>query len=78
MMFQNPAAAWALIALAVPVLIHMLVRRRSKATPFPTAPLHSRDPAGFDRAAHAPKTAPLLLIRIGVLGAAAAAIAGPF
>ena len=77
MTWGMPAAAWALLALAVPVLIHTLVRRRSMPTPFPTLRFipHTRL-ASIER--RALEDVALLTVRLGVLAAAAAAVAAPF
>lgn len=77
MIWGTPAAGWALMALAVPVLIHTLVRRRAKPTPFPTLRFlpHTRL-ASIER--RALEDVVLLTIRLGVLAAAIAAIAAPF
>ena len=77
MIWGTPAAAWALLALAVPVLVHTLVRRRAKPTPFPTLRFipHTRL-ASIER--RALEDGALLAIRLGVIAAAAAAIASPF
>jgi hypothetical protein len=77
MIWGTPAAAWALLALALPVLVHTLVRRRAKPTPFPTLRFipHTRL-ASIER--RALEDGALLAIRLGVIAAAAAAIASPF
>jgi hypothetical protein len=77
MTWGMPAAAWALLALAVPVLIHTLVRRRSTPTPFPTLRFipHTRL-ASIER--RALEEVGLLTVRLGVLAAGAAAVAAPF
>jgi hypothetical protein len=77
MIWGNAAAAWALAALAVPAIIHMLVRRRAKPTPFPTlrfipdTRLASIERRTLDDAA-------LLAMRLGALASAVAAVAAPF
>jgi hypothetical protein len=77
MIWGNAAAAWALVALAVPAIIHMLVRRRAKPTPFPTlrfipeTRLASIERRTLDDAA-------LLALRMGALASAVAAVAAPF
>jgi hypothetical protein len=76
MIWGMPAASWALLALAVPVLIHTLVRRHSKPTPFPTLRFipHTRL-ASVER--RALEDILLLAIRLAVLATAAAAVAAP-
>ena len=76
MTWGTPAAAWALLAVAVPILIHTLVRRRAKPTPFPTLRFipHTRL-ASIER--RALDDIVLLTIRLCVLTAAVAAVAGP-
>src|SRR5262249_20044959 len=76
MIWGMPAAASALLALAVPILIHTLVRRRSKPTLFPTLRFipHTRL-ASIER--RALEDILLLTTRLGVLAAAAAAVAAP-
>lgn len=76
MIWGMPTAVWALLALALPVLIHTLVRRRSRPTPFPTLRFISRARlASIER--RALDDIVLLTIRLGVLAAAAAAVAAP-
>jgi len=77
MIWGTPAAAWALVALTVPVLIHTLVRRRAAPTPFPTLRFipHTRL-ASIER--RALEDVVLLAIRLAILAAAVAAIAAPF
>jgi len=76
MIWGMPTAVWALLALAVPVLVHTLVRRRSRPTPFPTLRFipHTRL-ASIER--RALEDVVLLAIRLGVLAAAVAAVAAP-
>ncbi len=77
MIWGTPVAAWALLALAVPILIHTLVSRRAKPTPFPTLRFipHTRLVSIERRAL---EDIALLMIRLCVLTAAVAAVAGPF
>jgi Aerotolerance regulator N-terminal len=76
MIWGAPAAAWALLALAVPILIHTLVRRRANPTPFPTLRFIPQTRlASIER--RALEDVVLLAIRLGVLTAAVAAVGSP-
>jgi len=72
----NPATLVALVALAAPILIHILVRRRAERFPFPTLRfLQPTRLAAIRR--HVLEDVVLLAVRAAALAAAAAAVAGP-
>ena len=76
MFWLNPAALFALAAATAPVLIHLLVRRRAERFPFPTLRfLQPTRLASIRR--HLIDDLPLLAVRIALLAAAVAALAGP-
>src|SRR3954451_20404939 len=76
MLWLNPAALAALAVAAAPGLIHILVERRADRFPFPTLRfLQPTRLASIRR--HLLEDLPLLAIRIAVLAAAVAALAGP-
>ena len=76
MIFLNPAALVALAAIAAPILIHILIQRQAERFPFPTLRfLQPTRLAAIRR--HLLDDLPLLAVRIALLAAAAAALAGP-
>jgi hypothetical protein len=76
MFWVNPAALFTLAAIAAPVLIHILIQRRAERFPFPTLRfLQPTRLASIRR--HVLDDPALLVVRAGVLGAAALALAGP-
>jgi hypothetical protein len=76
MIWLNPAALFALAAAAAPVLIHLLVHRRAERFPFPTLRfLQPTRLASIRR--HLLEDLPLLAVRVTLLAAAVAALAGP-
>jgi len=76
MVWLQPAAWLGLIALAAPVLIHLLVHRRAPALLFPTLRFVAPTRLASMRR-HLLDDVPLLVIRGAVLAAATAALAGP-
>jgi hypothetical protein len=74
--WQNPWAWLGLIALAVPILIHLLGRRSAKIRKFPTLRF-----LGVSRLLATRRTRlsdlPLLAVRMGILAAAVGALAAP-
>jgi hypothetical protein len=71
------AVAWAgAVAIAAPLLIHILVHRRARRFPFPTLRFIAPTRLAAVRR-HVLEDLPLLAVRAGVLLAAAAALAGP-
>ena len=75
-LWQTPAALFALAAIAAPVLIHILVQRRAETFSFPTLRfLQPTRLAAIRR--HVLEDAPLLAVRAAILAAAVAALAGP-
>jgi hypothetical protein len=75
-LWTNPAAWWGLAALLVPIAIHLLVRYRSTRVPFPSLRfLRSTRLAAFHQRVIADW--PLLAVRLLILAAAVAALAGP-
>ena len=76
MIWQNPWAWIGLAAIAVPILVHLLGRRRPKPLRFPT--LRFLDATRIVPARrHRLNDIPLLLVRIGIIAAAVAALAQP-
>src|SRR5262249_34864526 len=72
----NPAVLFALLAVAVPVLIHILVQRRAERFAFPTLRfLRPTRLAAIRR--HVIDDVVLLAIRAAIIAAAVAAVAGP-
>ena len=74
--WTNPAALWALLLAAGPVIVHLLRRHRAVRLPFPTLRFvrHSETSAVRLRP---PTDAWLLLVRVVVVTAAVCAAAGP-
>jgi Aerotolerance regulator N-terminal len=76
MIWLNPAAWLAIAAVAAPILIHLLIQRRAERLLFPTLRfLQPTRLASVRR--HLLEDAPLLAIRVSLLAAAIAALAGP-
>ena len=76
MIWLQPAAWLGLAALAVPLLIHLLVHRRSEPLAFPT--LRFLRPTRFaSLRRQRPDDLALLLVRAAILALAVAALAGP-
>jgi len=76
MLWLNPTALFALAAVAAPILIHILIQRRAERFPFPTLRfLQPTRLAAIRR--HVLEDAVLLAVRVALLAAAAAALAGP-
>jgi hypothetical protein len=76
MLWLNPSALFALAAVAAPILIHVLIQRRAERFPFPTLRfLQPTRLAAIRR--HLLEDLPLLAIRISLVAAAVAALAGP-
>ena len=73
----NPSGLFLLLAAAVPVIIHWLLRRRAVRRPFPSV----RFLIASDRSAvrlYSPSDVVLLLLRVSIIVCAALAIARPF
>lgn len=76
MLWLNPIALIALAAVAAPILIHILIQRSAERFPFPTLQfLQPTRLAAIRR--HLLEDLPLLAVRVALLAAAAAALAGP-
>jgi hypothetical protein len=73
----HPAALVGLAAIAGPLLVHLLRRRRARPLSFPSLRFIVSGSTSSIRF-QAPTDVPLLLLRIAVVGLAAAALAGPF
>jgi hypothetical protein len=73
----NPSAAFALVALAIPVLVHVLARHRAPRVAFPTLRFLSPNRMASARR-RTVEDLPLLLVRLLILAAAIGAAAGPF
>lgn len=76
MLWLNPLALFALASVALPLLIHLLIQRRADRFPFPTLRFLQPTPLAAIRR-HLFEDLPLLAVRMAVLAAAAAALAGP-
>ena len=76
MIWLNPAALFAIAAVAVPILIHLLVHRRAERFPFPT--LRFLQPTRLAAMRHRMlDDIALLVVRTSILVLAALAFAGP-
>ncbi len=72
----TPAAWWGLFALALPILIHLLTRQARRRVLFPSLRfLHATRVAALHR--RSPQDWPLLAVRLLLLAAAVAGLAGP-
>jgi Aerotolerance regulator N-terminal len=77
MLWLNPVALFALAAVAAPILIHILIQRRAERFPFPTLRfLQPTRLAAIRR--HLLEDLPLVAVRVAIIAAAVAALAGPF
>ena len=76
MIWQHPLAWIGLISLAVPLLVHLVGRRRPKLLRFPTLRFFELSRIVPARR-HRLSDVPLMLVRMAILAAAVAAIAGP-
>jgi hypothetical protein len=72
----NPRLLFALAALAAPLVIHILVQRRAERIPFPTLRFLTPTRLAAIRR-HVLEDAGLLAVRLAILAAAVAALAGP-
>lgn len=76
MLWLNPSALFALAAIAAPILIHLLIQRRAERFPFPT--LRFLQPARLAAIRRRVlEDVVLLAVRVALLAAAVAALAGP-
>jgi hypothetical protein len=76
MLWLNPFALFALALVAAPILIHILIQRRAERFPFPTLRfLQPTRLASIRR--HVLEDIVLLAVRVAVIAAAVAALAGP-
>ena len=76
MIWQNPWAWLGLLALAVPVLIHLLGRRSARIRKFPTLRFVGASQLMATRWTR-PSDLALLAVRLGIIAAAVAAVARP-
>ena len=76
MTWLNPAAFVALAAIAAPIVIHMLFRRRAQRVPFPTVRFISATNESAFRL-QTPSESIVLVVRIGTVACAALALAQP-
>ena len=76
MIWLNPAAWIGLVAVAVPILIHILVQRSAERLPFPSLRFLQQTRLASIRR-HVLEDVTLLAIRAAILAAAVAALAGP-
>jgi hypothetical protein len=72
----NPTAWIGLVALAAPILIHILAQQRAERLPFPSLRFLQQTRLASIRR-HVLEDLPLLAIRAAILAAAVAALAGP-
>jgi len=77
MIWLFPAAAIGLIAIAAPIVVHVLVRQRATRVPFPTLRFIQPHRLASVRR-RALEDAALLTLRAAILAGAVAAVAGPF
>jgi hypothetical protein len=77
MIWLQPWAALGLLALVAPLLVHLLVYRTGPRVAFPTIRFIRASRLASSRR-RVLEDAPLLAVRVGILAAAAAALAGPF
>src|SRR5471030_651318 len=76
MLWLNPFALFALATVVAPILIHILIQRRAERFPFPTLRfLQPTRLAAIRR--HMLEDIVLLAVRVALLAAAVAALAGP-
>jgi hypothetical protein len=76
MIWRHPAAWLGLVTLVVPILVHLLGRRRPVPLPFPTLRFLDRSEIVPARR-HRLNDLPLLVMRLAILTAAVTALAGP-
>jgi len=76
MVWLHPVALLALVAVAAPILIHILAQRRAEVVPFPTLRF-LRPMALVSLRRHLLEDPLLLAVRIAIVVAAVAAMAGP-
>ena len=76
MLWLNPSALFALAAVAAPILIHILIQRRAERFPFPTLRFLRPTPLAAIRR-HLLDDLALVAIRVSLIAAAVAALAGP-
>lgn len=74
--WKNPVAFWAFAALAVPVVIHLLQRRRASRVRFPTDRFVRPSVTGAVRV-RLPADLALLLVRLAIVATAVCALAQP-
>ena len=72
----NPGALWGLVAVAGPVLVHLLHRHRADRLPFPSLRFVRPSPVAAVRL-HLPSDPLLLALRMAIVGLAAIAFAQP-
>lgn len=77
MIWLHPAALTALVAIAGPIVAHILVRQRALRIPFPTLRFIQPHRLASVRR-RALEDAALLIVRVAIVAFAAAAVAGPF
>ena len=76
MIWLHPTVLFALVAVAAPILIHILVHRRAERFPFPTLRFVKPTRLSSIRR-HVLDDVPLVAVRAAILAAAAGAFAGP-
>jgi len=76
MIWRNPLAWWGLAALLIPIAVHLLARRRASVRRFPSLRFLPATPPLASRRSR-PTDLVLLALRLGILGLAVAALAGP-
>ena len=76
MIWLNPAAWIGLLALAGPIVIHILVQRKAERLPFPSLRFLQQGRLASIRR-HVLEDVPLLAIRAAIVAAAVGALAGP-
>jgi Aerotolerance regulator N-terminal len=76
LVWLNPVAWWGLVAIAVPVIIHLVARHRGRRLLFPSLKFIPTAPMAALRRREITEW-PLLIVRIAIVTIATAALAGP-
>src|SRR5215207_6074306 len=76
MIWLNPWAWLGVITVAIPIVLHLLAQRKARVQKFPTLKFLDATPLVQARRSRL-SNLPLLLVRTGILVAAAAALAQP-
>ena len=77
MIWRNPLAWLGIAAVAIPILVHLIGRRKPRLLPFPTLRFVNIAPTLPSRR-HRLTDLPLLAVRVAMIAAAVAALAQPW